>query len=145
MFTSELELFSISINILTLDVVNVIVVNTIQIERTTNIIVLIVKTEANHIGSLKTIVEKKLEVALENKVYIETYYQHKLSQVQIDETLVKVKVQELQIAKWTLTKNQQLLKINLGIKDNPQTIKNNAQLVGEHELFKRIVEQDITR
>jgi hypothetical protein len=79
MFTSELELFSISINILTLDVVNVIVVNTIQIERTTNIIVLIVKTEANHIGSLKTIVEKKLEVALENKVYIETYYQHKLS------------------------------------------------------------------
>jgi hypothetical protein len=78
MFTNQLELFSINIIRLPLDVVNVIVLNTIQIERTTNIINLIVKIEANHIGSLETIVERKLEVALENKVYLETYYHQKL-------------------------------------------------------------------
>jgi hypothetical protein len=58
--------------------VNVIIVNTVQIERTTNTIDIIIKTKANHIGSLETIVERKLEVALENKVYLETYYHHKL-------------------------------------------------------------------
>jgi len=78
MFASQLELFSINIIRLPLDVVNVIVLNTIQIERTTNIIDLIVKIEANHIGSLETIVERKLEVVLENKVYLETCYHHKL-------------------------------------------------------------------
>jgi len=43
MFTNQLELFSINIIRLPLDVVNVIVLNTIQIERTTNIINLIVR------------------------------------------------------------------------------------------------------
>jgi hypothetical protein len=105
---------------------NVIAVNIVQIKRTTNIIVLTIKPKANHMGSLKKIVERKLEVALENKVYLETYYHHKLGYVQIDETLVKLKGHELHIAKSTLTENQELFNINLKTKDNPQTIKVNA-------------------
>ncbi len=33
----------------------------------------------------------------------------------MDETLVKLKAHELQIVGWTLTKDQQLMKLNLGI------------------------------
>jgi hypothetical protein len=33
----------------------------------------------------------------------------------MDEILVKIKAEELQIARWMLTKNQQSMKLNLGI------------------------------
>jgi hypothetical protein len=38
---------------------------------------------------------KKHDVNLKDKVYLETYYHHTLGQVQVDETPMKVQVQEL--------------------------------------------------
>jgi hypothetical protein len=37
----------------------------------------------------------------------------------VDETPTKIKAHELQIARWTLTKNQQLTKLNLGTDVEP--------------------------
>jgi len=38
----------------------------------------------------------------------------------VDETPAKIQVHNLQIASWTLIKEQQLVKLNLGTKTNPQ-------------------------
>ncbi len=46
----------------------------------------------------------------------------------MDETPTKIKTHELQIARWTLTEDQQLMKFNLGIDVKPQMVKINAQL-----------------
>ncbi len=46
----------------------------------------------------------------------------------MDETPTKIKAQELQIVGWMLTKDQQLMKLNLGIDVEPQMVKINAQL-----------------
>ncbi len=56
------------------------------------------------------------------------YYNHQLGSVVVDETPQKFKAQELQMANWTLTKNQQLMKLNLGTDAKPQMMKINAQL-----------------
>jgi hypothetical protein len=61
-------------------------------------------------------------------VYLETYYLHILGDVYIDETLTEMKVHELPIASWTLTKDQQLMKLFLGIENTPQYVKVNAHL-----------------
>jgi hypothetical protein len=37
----------------------------------------------------------------------------------MDETLAKIQVQNLHIVGWILTKEQQLVKLNLGIEANP--------------------------
>jgi glutamine cyclotransferase len=49
----------------------------------------------------------ELEVALEDKVYPKTYYNHQPESVVVDKTLAKIKAHELQIAGWTLTEDQQ--------------------------------------
>jgi hypothetical protein len=54
------------------------------------------------------------------------YYNHQLGSVVVDETPQKFKAQELQMANWTLTKNQQLMKLNLGTDAKPQMMKINA-------------------
>jgi len=41
----------------------------------------------------------------------------------MDETPTKIKAHELQIARWTLTEDQQLMKFNLGIDVNQQIMK----------------------
>ncbi len=46
----------------------------------------------------------------------------------MDETPTKIKAQELQIIRWTLTKDQQLMKFNIRIDGEPQMVKINAQL-----------------
>jgi hypothetical protein len=49
----------------------------------------------------------RLEVSWEDKVYLETYYHHNPSDdIQVDETLIKIWVQNFQITSWTLTKEQ---------------------------------------
>jgi hypothetical protein len=53
------------------------------------------------------------KVALKDKVYLKTYYNHQLGNVVVDKTLAKIKAQELHIAGWTLIKDQQLMKFNL--------------------------------
>jgi len=53
------------------------------------------------------------KVVLGDKMYLETYYNHQPKTIAMDETPTKIKAHELQIARWTLTKNQQLLKLNL--------------------------------
>jgi len=51
---------------------------------------------------------------MEDKVYPEMYYKYQLGNVVVDETLAKIKAQGLQIVGWMLTKDQQLMKSNLG-------------------------------
>ncbi len=51
--------------------------------------------------------------------------------MEVDETPTKMQVQNFQITCWTLTEEQQLVKLNLGTKANPQCIKINAQLIKE--------------
>jgi hypothetical protein len=51
----------------------------------------------------KTTNRYELIVALEEKMYLETYYQP-TKECQIYETLAKVKSQELKIVNWMLTK-----------------------------------------
>jgi len=71
------------------------------------------------------------KTSLEDKVYPKTYYHHSQLDIEVDGTLAKIQVQNLQIAGWTFTKEQQLVKLNLGTKSNPQCIKVNAQLIKE--------------
>ncbi len=66
------------------------------------------------ITKLKTTNNKyELEVALEDKVYPETYYNHQLRSVAMDEIPTKIKAHESQIVGWMLTEDQQLMKLNL--------------------------------
>jgi hypothetical protein len=58
-------------------------------------------------------------IILKDKIYPETNYKHQLRNVQIDETLTKVKAQKLYIASCTLTKQQQLTNINLRTQAKP--------------------------
>ncbi len=46
----------------------------------------------------------------------------------MDETPTNIKAQGLQIVGWTLTEDQQLMKLNLGIDAKPHMVKINAQL-----------------
>lgn len=48
-----------------------------------------------------------------------------MGNVHIDGTLAKVKVQELQIARWTLIEEQQLTKFNMGNEEEPYVVKVN--------------------
>ncbi len=66
------------------------------------------------------------KVALEDKVYPETYYRHQPWSVIVDKTLANIKAHGLQIVGWSLTKEQQLMKLNLGIDVKPQLVKINA-------------------
>jgi hypothetical protein len=50
-----------------------------------------------------------------DKVHIRTYYNHQPRNVAMDETSTKIKTQKLQIARWVLTEDQQLMKLNLRI------------------------------
>jgi hypothetical protein len=94
MFASELELCFIGIISLPLERVSLVVINIIQIEKNikTSYFNIVLNIEINHIVTLQTLVNKELAVALENKVYLETYYHHKPSQIYIDETLAKIKM-----------------------------------------------------
>ncbi len=64
-----------------LEVVSSIIVNIIQIERTTNIANFGVEIIVNHIVAFEAILDKELEVTLEvtleDKVYLKTYYHHR--------------------------------------------------------------------
>ncbi len=68
----------------------------------------------------------ELEIALENKMYPKTYYSHQSGSVTLDEIPTKFKALELQIAKWTLIEDQQLMNLNLGTDAEPQMVKINA-------------------
>jgi hypothetical protein len=68
------------------------------------------------------------KVALKDKVYPKMYYNYQPGSVAVDEILAKIKTQELQITRWTLIKDQQLMKFNLGTDAKPQMVKINSQL-----------------
>jgi hypothetical protein len=69
MFVNELELFSSDIINLPLEVVSVVVMNIVQIERITKILKFVIKPTPNHKGSVEIVITKKLLVNIENKVY----------------------------------------------------------------------------
>jgi hypothetical protein len=71
---------------------DVVVINIIQIERTIDTTHPIIEPILIHKSSAKNVFDKELEVNLEDKVYFDTYYNRKPCQVQIDETLAKLKV-----------------------------------------------------
>ncbi len=56
-------------------------------------------------------------------MYLKTYYRDQRGRVAMDETLAKIKAHELQIVGWMLTKDQQLMKLNLGTNAKPQMVK----------------------
>jgi hypothetical protein len=92
-----------------------------------------VKTIISKYGSKVYNTQKKIpsnryepEEVLKDKVYLETYYKHQPRNVIVDETPTNIKGHGLQIAKWTLIKDQQLMKLNLGIDAKPQMVKINA-------------------
>jgi hypothetical protein len=68
------------------------------------------------------------EVALEDEMYLETYYKHQPGNVVVDETLANIKAHGLQIVGWTLIEDQQLMRLNLGTNAKPLMVKINAQL-----------------
>ncbi len=68
------------------------------------------------------------KVTLEDKVYLDTYYNHQPWSVAVDKTPTKIKARELHITTWMLTKNQQLMKFNLRIDAKPHMVKISAQL-----------------
>jgi hypothetical protein len=86
----NLNYFSIGIISLPLETLEMMVVSTIQIKRTTKTIDARVEPSCNFRSSAKIALNNKLEVNLEDKVYLETYYHHTSSQMQVDETLAKV-------------------------------------------------------
>ncbi len=52
-------------------------------------------------------------------MYLETYYNHQPRTITMDEIPTNFKAQEMQIAKWTLTEDQQLMKFNLETNTKP--------------------------
>ncbi len=68
------------------------------------------------------------EVVLEDKVYSNMYYNHKLGNVVMDEAPRKIKTHELQIVGWTFIEDQQLMKLNMVTNEKLQMVKINAQL-----------------
>ncbi len=61
-------------------------------------------------------------------MYPEMYYKHQPGNVVVDETPTKIKAHELQIVGWMLTKDQQLMKLNLGIDVKPQMVNIDEEL-----------------
>jgi hypothetical protein len=47
-------------------------------------------------------------------------FQHEVGEMEIDKTHALIKVQNLHITSWTVTKEEQLTKINLGSEKNLQ-------------------------
>jgi hypothetical protein len=47
-------------------------------------------------------------------VYLKTYYRHQPGSVVVDEIPTNIKTHELQIVGWIITKDQQLMKFNIG-------------------------------
>ncbi len=56
------------------------------------------------------------------------FFQPKVREMEIDKRLVRTKVQNLCIARWTITKEEQLMKINLGFEKNLQQVKISVDL-----------------
>jgi hypothetical protein len=94
MFASEHKLFSIGTINLPLELISLIITNTIYNERITNTsdFGVVLKLEVNHKVLPKTIVDQELKVALEDNVYLETYYHHRVGQIRINKTPAKIKV-----------------------------------------------------
>jgi hypothetical protein len=90
MFVNEPKLFSIGTINLPLETLDIVVVNIIQPKIITKTIDFKVEPSCNFRSSAKTTLDKRPQVSLEDKVYLETYYHHTPCQVQIDETLAKV-------------------------------------------------------
>jgi hypothetical protein len=87
--------FTIGTINLPFEILEIIVINTIQLKRTIEIANSKAKFFCNFKGSVEIVLEQKPKVNLKEKVYLETYYHDMLGQVQIDETPSKVQVQEL--------------------------------------------------
>jgi hypothetical protein len=49
-----------------------------------------------------------------------TFFQPEVGEMEIDKMLVRIRVQNLRIMGWTITKKKQLTKINLGSEENLQ-------------------------
>jgi hypothetical protein len=57
---------------------------------------------------------------------LEIIFHPKVREMIIDETHVQKQIQDLTIASWTITKEEQLTSINLGAKTNLQHVKMNV-------------------
>ncbi len=53
---------------------------------------------------------------------LETFFQPKVREMEIDKTLARIRVQNLHITGWTVIEKKQLTKINLGFEKNLQHV-----------------------
>jgi hypothetical protein len=69
---------------------------------------------------IKPILVQLVKIAIPPNIFQQhlskTFFQPKVGEVEIDETPAQIKVQKLRIARWIVTKEEQLTKINL---ENP--------------------------
>jgi hypothetical protein len=49
---------------------------------------------------------------------LETFFQHEVGEIEIDKMFARIRVQNLCIVGWIITKEEQLTNINLGFKEN---------------------------
>jgi hypothetical protein len=76
MFANEPELFSIDIISLPLKILKTVVVSIIQTKKNTKTIDSIANPFCNSRNNVKIVLDNKLKVSLEDKVYHETYFHH---------------------------------------------------------------------
>ncbi len=77
---------------------------------------------------------------------LETFFHLEVGKMIIDETPTQERIHDLTIRGWTITKQEQLTKINLGTKENVQQLKVNFafepiitnQLIKLFEIFKNV-------
>ncbi len=91
MFANEPKLFSIGTISLPLEILKTLVAS-IQTKKYIETIDAIAEPSCNSINNVGTVLDNKLEVSLEDKVYPKTYYHHMLGRVQIDETPTKIRI-----------------------------------------------------
>ncbi len=78
MFVSELELFSIGTIGLPLKILEIVIDNIVQTEKTTKTTNAKTKPFCNFKINAETVLDKQPKVSLKNKVYPKTYYHHTL-------------------------------------------------------------------
>jgi hypothetical protein len=70
------------------------------------------------------------------------FFQPEVGKMEINETPTWIRVQNLCIIRWIVTKEEQLTKINLGFEKNLQHVKINVdlKLIVNHQLIKSLKE-----
>jgi hypothetical protein len=95
---------------------------------------------------IKSVLVRPVNIAIPPNTFQQhlpkTFFQLEVREMEIDKTLVRIRIQNLCIARWTITEEKQLIKIHLGSKENLQHVKINGDLepVVCHQLIELLME-----